>query len=40
MKDGKVFIEADMGKVQKLYPVIRFMNAIKKTNQEKTTSGA
>jgi len=35
MKDGQVFIEADMGKVQKLYPVIRFMNAIKKSNEEK-----
>lgn len=35
MKDGKVFIEADMGKVQKMYPVIRFMNAIRKSNSEK-----
>lgn len=40
MKDGQVLIEVDMGKVQKLYPVIRFMNAIKKANLEKTTSGA
>lgn len=36
MKDGSVFVEADMGKIQKLYPVIRFMNAIKKSNIEKT----
>lgn len=35
VEDGKVYIEADMGKVQKLYPVIRFMNAIKKMNTEK-----
>jgi hypothetical protein len=35
MKDGNVFIEADIGKVQKTYPVIRFMNAIRKSNQEK-----
>jgi CRP/FNR family cyclic AMP-dependent transcriptional regulator len=35
MKDGTIFVEADMGKVQKLYPVIRFMNAIKKSNEEK-----
>lgn len=35
MKDGNVFIEADMGKVQKTYPVIRFMNAVRKSNQEK-----
>lgn len=35
MKDGMVFIEADMAKVQKLYPVIRFMNAIRKSNTEK-----
>jgi CRP/FNR family cyclic AMP-dependent transcriptional regulator len=34
-QEGKVFIEADMGKVQKLYPVIRFMNAVKKMNAEK-----
>ena len=35
MKDGKVFVEADMGKVQKMYPIIRFINAIKKSNTEK-----
>lgn len=34
-KDGSVMIEADMTKVQKLYPVIRFMNSIRKTNTEK-----
>lgn len=38
MKDGSVFIEADMAKVQKMYPVIRFINAIKKSNTEKATS--
>ncbi len=36
MQDGQVLIEADMAKVQKMYPVIRFMNAIKKQNTEKT----
>jgi CRP-like cAMP-binding protein len=36
MKDGTVFIEADMAKVQKQYPVIRFVNAVKKSNTEKT----
>lgn len=36
IKDGSVYIEADMAKVQKMYPVIRFMNAIKKNNQEKS----
>ena len=35
MKDGQVFVEADMGKVQKMYPIIRFMNAVKKSNAEK-----
>lgn len=35
IKDGKIFIEADMSKVQKLYPIIRFMNAVRKSNQEK-----
>jgi CRP/FNR family transcriptional regulator, cyclic AMP receptor protein len=35
MKDGNVFIEADVAKLQKTYPVIRFMNAIRKSNQEK-----
>lgn len=39
MKDGAVLVETDFGKVQKLYPVIRFMNAIKKSNAEKS-SGA
>jgi CRP/FNR family transcriptional regulator, cyclic AMP receptor protein len=36
MKDGNVYIEADMVKVQKMYPIIRFMNALKKSNLEKT----
>lgn len=40
MKDGKVLIEADMAKVQKMYPVIRFMNAVKKSNAEKATPGS
>lgn len=35
IQDGKIFIEADMGKVQKLYPVVRFMNAVKRMNNEK-----
>lgn len=35
IEDGKVFVEADMGKVQKLYPVIRFMNAVRRMNAEK-----
>ena len=35
MKDGQVFVESDMGKVQKMYPIIRFMNAVKKSNAEK-----
>ncbi len=35
MEDGKIFIEADMPKVQKMYPIIRFMNAVKKSNVEK-----
>ncbi len=33
--DGVNFIEIDYPKVQKLYPVIRFMNAVRKMNQEK-----
>lgn len=32
IQDGSIFVEADMGKVQKMYPVIRFMNAVRKTN--------
>jgi hypothetical protein len=36
MKDGNVFVEADMAKVQKIYPVIRFINAMKKSNLEKS----
>lgn len=34
--DGINFIEIDYAKVQKLYPVIRFMNAVRKMNQEKS----
>lgn len=36
MLDGKTHVEVDFPKVQKLYPVIRFMNAIKKSNAEKS----
>lgn len=35
-KDGQIFVEADLPKVQKLYPVIRFMNAIRRMNAEKS----
>ena len=35
MKDGQVLIEADMDRVQKIYPIIRFMNAVKKSNTER-----
>jgi len=35
MKDSQVFVEADMPKVQKMYPIIRFMNAVRKSNAEK-----
>lgn len=35
MKDNQVLIETDFPKVQKLYPIIRFMNAVKKLNTEK-----
>lgn len=33
--DGINYVEIDFPKVQKLYPVIRFMNAARKMNQEK-----
>jgi len=35
MKDGQIFVEVDFPKVQKMYPIIRFMNSIKKSNVEK-----
>lgn len=35
MADGKTYIETDFTKVQKLYPIIRFINSIKKSNVEK-----
>jgi CRP/FNR family transcriptional regulator, cyclic AMP receptor protein len=35
MKDLSVLVETDFPKIQKLYPVIRFMNAIRKSNHEK-----
>lgn len=34
--EGVNYIEIDFPKVQKLYPVIRFMNAVRKMNQEKS----
>jgi hypothetical protein len=40
MMDGNVLVETDFPKVQKLYPIIRFMNAIKKSNAEKMPAGA
>lgn len=38
MKDDLILVEADFPKIQKLYPVIKFMNAIKKMNNEKAPS--
>lgn len=38
-QDGQVLVETDLPKIQKLYPVIRFMNAIKKLNSEKAPAG-
>jgi CRP/FNR family cyclic AMP-dependent transcriptional regulator len=40
MKDGEVLVEMDFPKILKLYPVIRFMNAIKKSNSEKAPAGS
>lgn len=40
IQEGKTLIEADYPKIQKMYPVIRFMNAIKKSNTEKAPAGA
>ncbi len=37
MKDGVVLVETDIPKIQKMYPVIRFMSAIRKLNAEKAT---
>ncbi len=39
MKDGVVFVECDLPKIQKMYPIIRFMNAVKKLNAEKLAAG-
>lgn len=38
MKDGASMIEIDFPKVQKIYPIIRFMNAVKKSNAAKSTA--
>ena len=40
MKDGQTLVETDFPKLLKIYPVIRFMNAIKKLNAEKASVGA
>jgi CRP/FNR family cyclic AMP-dependent transcriptional regulator len=34
--DGLTHVEVDFPKLKKMYPIIRFMNAIKKLNQEKS----
>jgi CRP/FNR family cyclic AMP-dependent transcriptional regulator len=39
MQNGKILVEADFPKIQKMYPVVRFMNAVKKSNAEKATAG-
>lgn len=39
MKDGQVLVETDFPKLQKFYPIMRFMNAVKKLNAEKSTAG-
>jgi CRP/FNR family transcriptional regulator, cyclic AMP receptor protein len=36
ISDGQTFVEIDFKKVQKMYPIIRFMNAVKRSNQEKS----
>jgi hypothetical protein len=40
MKDKDVMVEIDFPKVQKLYPIIRFMNAFNKSNNEKAPAGS
>ena len=35
ISDGKVLVETDFKKIQKIFPVIRFMNAVKKSNSDK-----
>lgn len=35
MKDGSIMVEADFTKIQRMYPIIRFMNGMKKQNIEK-----
>jgi hypothetical protein len=40
MQDGQVLVETDFPKLQKMYPIIRFMNAVKKSNVEKIPAGA
>jgi CRP/FNR family cyclic AMP-dependent transcriptional regulator len=40
MKDGQVLVETDLPKMQKLYPIIRFMNAIRKLNIERAPAGS
>jgi CRP/FNR family cyclic AMP-dependent transcriptional regulator len=34
--DGQVYVEIDLVKVQKMYPTIRFINAIRRSNKEKS----
>jgi CRP-like cAMP-binding protein len=38
-KDESILVEVDFSKIQKMYPIIRFMNAIKKSNSEKVPAG-
>jgi hypothetical protein len=38
--DGQLMVECDLSKIKKLFPVIRFMNLIKKLNAEKVNPDA
>lgn len=40
VKDSSILVEIDFPKVQKLYPIIRFVNAVRKLNAEKAPGGA
>lgn len=39
-QNGEILVEVDFPKIEKLYPIIRFMNAIRRSNTEKAPNGA
>ena len=38
VQDGEILVEIDMAKLQRMYPIIKFVNSVNKQNREKAGS--